>query len=333
MHPRDAILPVEHPKKLRHLTETQYKFWRENGYVALEGVVPLDLCQAASKAIRTFVGADSDWYANQRDIYTDTLPNGKRPKHGPCGMVQMCHHDSLWRIRQHPAVHAAFTDLYGTEQLWVTVDRAHFKPPEHPDHPAWSHAGPVHTGLHWDVCVDKLPIPMAVQGVVYLEDTAEDQGPLHVVPGSFHRIPELREQRTTQGPESFDPVPVPGRAGTLVVWHSATLHGPGRNTGAMPRLSAYVAMLPVDAAPFQPTTAPQTSLSLADAGTLQYETNPAVQRLTREQRIARWQQRLPLLDEDPREEEIEAWPPGEVRAPPFADLSPLGRKLVGLDAW
>lgn len=334
--PHDAILPKTKPAALRLLTEEQYSSWITNGYIAIADCVPLDLCKAASKAIQTFVGPD--WYANTLDIYTDLVPTTqKRPKHGPCGMVQMYHHDSFWRIRQHPNVHAAFTDVYGTEKLWVTVDRAHFKPPEHPDHPAWGNAGPVHTGLHWDVSVDTLPIPMAVQGIVYLEDTNIDEGPLHVLAGSFHRIAALREQRRLCGPESFatELTPIPGRAGTLVLWHSATLHGPSRNTGTDPRISMYVAMTPVDATPFQPPgVSPSAALSLADAGTLAYdEHGSSVSRLGREQRVARWKERRPLLDEDPREEEVEAWPPGEVNAPPFAHLTPLGRKLVGLDAW
>lgn len=337
--PPDAVMPATRPRRLRQLSEKEYAFWRANGYVAVEKCVPLEICREASKVIQEFVGAEQDWYANEKDIYSDVLPSGKRPCHGPCGMVQMSHHDSLWRLRQCPQIHGAFADCYGTEKLWVTCDRAHFKPPQNDKHPIWNNAGPVHTGLHWDVSVDSLPVPMAIQGVVYLEDTFADQGPLHVVPGSFHQLASLRHQRQTQGSQSFANVAVPvvGKAGTLVMWHSATLHGPGRNLGALPRISAYVAMLPVDATDFQPPgVRPTAPLSLGDAGTLAYMDDTkrcTLTRLNRNQRLQRWRKRLPLLDEDPKEEELEKWPPGEVQAPPFSDLSPLGRKLVGLDEW
>ena len=105
-----------------------------NGYVAIPDAVPQSLVRAAARAIREYVGADdrnrSTWYDNTLDIYADVDADGKKPHHGPAGMVQMFHHASLWAIRQWPAVHAAFADLFGTARLWVTTDRAHFKPPE-----------------------------------------------------------------------------------------------------------------------------------------------------------------------------------------------------------
>lgn len=66
-------------------------------------------------------------------------------------MVQLFHHASLWALRQSKVVHGAFADLYGTPRLFVTADRAHFKPPQRHDFPAWSNPGDVHVGLHWDV--------------------------------------------------------------------------------------------------------------------------------------------------------------------------------------
>ena len=170
------------------LTEAEYAFWEENGFVVVPNVVPLAECAAAARAIRAFVGADDadvgSWYGNVGDIYDESL--APRPAHGPCGMVQLSHHASLWALRQLPSVHGAFHDVYGEERLWVTTDRAHFKPPEHPRYPEWSNAGPVHSGMHWDVDVSPSahPVPFAVQGVVYLEKTTADMGALRVYPAS-----------------------------------------------------------------------------------------------------------------------------------------------------
>ena len=70
-------------------------------------------------------------------------------------------------------------------------------------------------------------------------------------------------------------------------------------------------MLPVDAAPFLGDRPPDTALSLADSGTLKYDEDPRRPRLSRDARIDRWRRRLPLLDEDPRESELDRVPPGE----------------------
>ena len=55
-------------------------------------------------------------------------------------------------------------------------------------------------------------------------------------------------------------------------------------------------------------------------------------RQSRERRVARWRERLPLLDEDPTEAELMRRPPGEEDGKP-AELTPLGERLVGLVEW
>ncbi|KAH8064746.1 hypothetical protein JL722_1626 [Aureococcus anophagefferens] len=199
---------------LRLLSEAQYAAWEADGYVCLPGVVPPALWAAAAAAIREFVRADdadeATWYANTGDIYDESL--APRLAHGPCGMVQMSHHASLWAIRQCPGVHGAFADVYGTEELWVTCDRAHFKPPERADHPAWADPGDVHRGMHWDVDVGRPPVPFSVQGVVYLEATDASTGALRVVPGCRGRLASLREAWRSTGADAHAGAP---DAGTL----------------------------------------------------------------------------------------------------------------------
>lgn len=344
-----AVLP-ERTWPLKFLSEEQYKFWEDNGYLVVPGAVPLELAARTATTIRRFVGADDDrpeetWYKNKLDIYSDVKPDGKRPIHGPCGMVQMFHHSTLWEIRQEPSIHQIFADLYGTHRLYVTTDRAHFKPPENEKHPEWSDPGDVHRGLHWDIETSEgaWPVPFAIQGIVYLEDTSAEQGPLRVVPG-FHR--RLREWSATQPkdrsgrscPRSLqdEAVSVPGPAGSLLVWMSSLAHGPGRNTGKSPRVSAYVAMLPVDASRYLGSNRrSDMPLSMSDAGTSRYdEADKAASlvRLSRQQRCERWRKRLPLLEEDPHEHELECLPPDESDGKP-ASLTALGERLVGLVEW
>ena len=137
------------------------------------------------------------------------------------------------------------------------------------------------------------PVPFAVQGVVYLEDTSADMGALRVVPGFRERFAAWSAARGDREPplgaasptsegllragsaDAVDPalraVAAAGRAGDLVLWHTLAPHGPARNVGRAPRVSAYVAMLPVDARPFLGARrAPDAPLWMDDAGTLAY---------------------------------------------------------------
>eukprot|EP00966_Prymnesium_polylepis_P326978 7382851-Prymnesium_polylepis.1 len=324
-----AFVWPSHDWPLSTLTAAQRASWDRDGYLVVPNAVNASVAAAAANAVRAFVGADPDdpatWYSNTLDIYSDRTPSGKKPHHGPCGMVQFNHHRALWNLRQEPRIHGAFADLYGTRRLYVTADRAHFKPPQRPEFPAWSDPGEVHVGLHWDVdtrcahgrralarwlrwlgvcwpkgrsrarsCRDAAPharalpvrrrapllacapatrarprvlrrgswpVPYVIQGVVYLEATSAAQGALRVVPG-FHRQLAAWDStqpasRSSERPEGAagralleEAVAVEGGAGSLVLWHSLLPHGPAPNVGSLPRISAYVAMLPVDAAPF-----------------------------------------------------------------------------------
>lgn len=392
--PNPAAVWPERTWKLSALSEAQWDFWKSNGYLIVPDAVTSSVAADAAAAIREYVGADdhnkTSWYTNVLDIYEDTASDGRKPHHGPCGMVQMFHHKTLWAIRQAPRVHQIFSDLYGTRRLFVTSDRAHFKPPQDAAHPAWSDPGPVHVGLHWDVDTREShwPAPYVMQGVVYLEDTRAEQGALQVVP-RFHRRLHVWSKgqpanRSAERPEgaaaealAAEAVPLEGSAGSLVIWHSLLPHGPAPNTGTRPRVSAYVTMLPVDAAPFLGPRPPDAPLGMVDAGTLAYlpdlplpdkappeEGEPhlcadadavaspdasassvtapmngvprsapaSMRRQSRERRAERWRRRLPLLDEDPKEEELCRRPPGEEAGEP-AELTPLGERLAGLVEW
>ena len=162
------------------------------------------------------------------------------------GLVNMTVHQALWDNRQEPRVHAAFAELLGTEELIVSRDRVAVSPPVSP---RWEYEG----FIHWDMDSTIRPIPLRVQGVLYLTDTAADQGGFQCVPG-FHR--KLEEWAKTQPPDrhpktpdptGLDIEPIPGKAGDLLIWHGALLHGHGRNTSERPRLAQYMLMHPAGA--------------------------------------------------------------------------------------
>jgi Phytanoyl-CoA dioxygenase (PhyH) len=260
-------------------------FWDEHGYVVVRDAVPPENCAEAARAVWEFLEMDPDnpvsWYPDppRRTI-----------------MVEIYQHQALWDNRQFPRVHQAFAEIWATERLWVSFDRASMNPPERPD---WPFPGP---HLHWDMKLE-MPVTLKVQGVLYLTDTPAEQGAFTCIPG-FQRklegwlasLPPGAEARKVIR-ESSDAQPIGGKAGDLVIWHSALPHGSRPNTAQRPRLAQYITMFPARA-----------------------ENEEGRQR-----RITGWKERLTGLGKEQQEKEHFH---GRT-----AELTPLGRKLLGLDRW
>ena len=267
------------------LSREDLAFWEENGYVIVHDVVPRENLTPVVHALWEFLGMD----ANNPDGWYN-LP----PWHRTSGMVEMYHHQSMWDNRQYPRVHEAFSEIYGTEKLWVSLDRVNMNPPARP---GWEHQG----FIHWDFDSTERPIPLRVQGVLCLTDTSEDQGGFQCVPG-FHR--QLEEWAETQ-PTDRDPnrpdltgltiKPIAAKAGDLIIWHVALLHGNGRNMTDRPRLAQYITMVPAE------------------------EDNEELRQI----RIERWRGHSTPGDPRRLEEKYD-------RAP---ELTDLGKRLLGLERW
>jgi hypothetical protein len=217
------------------------------------------------------------------------------------GMVEMYQHQALWDNRQHPKIHQAFSEIWDDERLWVSIDRANMKPPARDDRPEWGHQGMI----HWDVDTSEQPIRFGVQGVLYLTDTAENQGGFQCVPGFNNTFEEwVKTQPEDRNPHQPDLADlqvksIAGKAGDLLIWHRLLAHGNGHNTSDKPRLAQYITMSP----------APKDSEE------------------ARQGRIKAWQERRPLSNwpGDSRDWEHERQEP--------AVLTELGRKLLGVDLW
>ena len=280
------------------LTDEQREFFDEQGYLVVPQLIPREQVDAVVDAIWDFLDFDrddpSDW---------------SREPHRPNGMVEMYHHQALWDVRQNPRVYELFVDLFEREDLWVFLDRANLKPPPREDAPEYDHPGMI----HWDMDVRQTPLPYEVQGVLYLVDTAEGEGGFQCVPGVHRWVSEwaqgradeeIRDQRLDLRHEEIGaPQEISARAGDFIIWHSALPHGNSRNRSDKPRLAQYVRMFPAR---------PQ------DAE-------------LREQRVASWRERMPPAFQNPR-----AFPGDprrrEQQSPP-AELTSLGRRLLGLDDW
>ena len=217
------------------LTDEQIGFWNEYGYLVVDGLFADGDIRSASDAVWQHLGMDPDhpdtWYKRKSD-------------HGI--MVQLFHHPALETIRREPKLKRVFAQIWGTRDLLVSTDRVSFNPPERP---GYEYPGP---HLHWDVSLEP-PIPFGVQGLVYLTDTPPDQGAFTCVPGFQHRI----DRWLSSLPRDADPrnqdiaalgaIPVPGKAGDLVIWHQALPHGSSPNRAMRPRIVQYVTMFPADA--------------------------------------------------------------------------------------
>ncbi|MEZ4867234.1 MAG: phytanoyl-CoA dioxygenase family protein [Caldilineaceae bacterium] len=224
-------------------------FWEENGYVVIPNAVSQENLQAVIDAIWTYTGKDPN---NRADWYKEPLLEG--------AMVNMSNSQPLWDNRQSPYLHEIFTELWGTEKLWVVLDRANMNPPATA---GWNHEG----FLHWDMDPNMPPEPL-FQGVLYLTDTTADMGGFQCVPGSHRR---LLEWQATHRPEEglgrdevggrdwmmkkqhpikewvmdgLQPKAIEGKAGDFVIWDVALLHGNGKNTANCPRLAQYISLTP-----------------------------------------------------------------------------------------
>ena len=282
------------------LSKADRAFWEENGYVIVPNAVPQENLDRMVEAIWWFLDMDPEdsetWYKHKpftRDNRCSPISAG--------GMVEMYQHQAIWDNRQHPKVYQAFAEIWGEERLWVSLDRANMKPPAREDKPDWNNRGMI----HWDLDTSQQPIQFGVQGVLYLTDTAEDQGGFQCVPGFNNTFEEWvktqPEDRNPHNPDlaGLDVKVIPGKAGDLLIWHRLLAHGNGHNTSDKPRLAQYITMSPA----------------------------PADDESARQARVTSWQERRPMPNwpGDPR-----AW---EQEKQQTAELTSLGKKLLGVDPW
>ncbi len=194
----------------------------------------------------------------------------------------------------------AFVDIWGTEKLWVTIDRANLN---FPIRPGFEYKG----FIHWDY--DPETKPQNVQGVLAVADQDDEEM------GGFQCIPELfrtydtwkltqPDDRDHFKPDTtgFEIVKVKMNAGDLLIFNHLEPHGirPNRSSNKV-RIAQYISMMPAE------------------------EDNEPL----RQWRIASWKDRIApegyAFPGDPRNWEKTKYG--------TAELSELGKKLLGLEKW
>jgi hypothetical protein len=200
-----------------------------DGYTVLRGAVPVDLCDDLVEAMNVFLGikGPETWY-ERRKPFLDFLP--------------MWGHPTQWAIRQVPALRAAWSELLGTDDLLVSLDRCRFTPP-------WRSGEPGPSPLHWDHDPGDANLSY-IQGVVALTDTPAGQGGFRCAPGWHRRSdrwvtlpPNKDGDWTTAVPEN-EVALVSMDKGDVVLWTSRLPHANSKNRSSDPRYSFYVLMAP-----------------------------------------------------------------------------------------
>jgi ectoine hydroxylase-related dioxygenase (phytanoyl-CoA dioxygenase family) len=271
--------------------------WREHiqtyGYVIVHDVVPKANLDAVVADIWRHTGASPD------DPESWYQPEVIRT----VGMVEMYHYQSMWDNRQHPHVYEVFRAIHGIDELWCSIDRVGLKPPVNPRHPEYDHKGMI----HWDTDMSRYPdIEFRVQGVLALTDTEPDMGGFQCIPETYQDLERFLATQTPEQIASRNPhhsaysITHPRlAAGDLLVWTTQLLHGNGHNVSDKPRLCQYISM------------------------------NPAGDSASAAGRVDCWRQNMHPAGSpypgDPRRIE-------QSRKHP-AELTGLGRKLLGLDRW
>ncbi len=211
------------------LTSEDILFWETNGYVIIKNAVTPSDAAAARRAILDHLEMNehdaASWYKENKTMQGI--------------MVPLYRDAAIDKNRNSPKIRKAFEQLWNCSNLVVTTDKCGFNPPETE---TFKYRG---IGLHWDVSLTT-PIPFGTQGILYLTDTAAEQGALTVVPGFhkniedwLHALPENVNPREADL-SIFGTTAIAANAGDFIIWHHTLPHGSSPNRANLPRIVQYI---------------------------------------------------------------------------------------------
>jgi hypothetical protein len=210
------------------LSAEDLSFWDENGYFIIRNAVSKEDCDKTIEITCNYIGIERD---NPETWYTS------HPARQGI-MVQLFQDPILDKNRDNEKIKAVYEQLWNRTDLWVTADRVGFNPPETS---TWKFPGP---RLHWDTELE-FPFPFGLQGILYLADTAENQGAFSCVPGFQNRLEDWYNSLPAgtnpymQDLYALGCIPIAANAGDFIVWHHALPHGSSTNTSDKPRFVQY----------------------------------------------------------------------------------------------
>jgi len=217
------------------LTPADLEFFQKHGYLVIKGVISKSQCVRTTEAIWQFLAKDP----NNSATWQSTHPAWQKT------MVQMFQHPLLEQNRQAYKIKKLYQQLWQSEHLITSADRVGFNPPETEKN---QYQG---FGLHWDLDFNE-PIEFGLQGLLYLTDTAKNQGAFTCVPGFHHRLVTwLAELPDGVDPQQQDlyalgAKAIDAEAGDFIVWHQSLPHRNSPNTAKSPRIVQYINMYPAN---------------------------------------------------------------------------------------
>ena len=284
---------------LKVLTIDQWNFWIENGYVVIKNAV------SRKKALKTadFIWEFDDKNPNDQSTwYSKARAEMEMKELAGTGMVEVYNNQFLWDNRQTQKVYDSFADIWGIEKLWTTIDRANLNFPIRPN---FEYKG----FIHWDYDPDTKP--QNVQGVLALSDQSDqNMGGFQCIPWLYRNYDSWKLTQPIDR-DKFKPnieglednlVKVSLEAGDLLIFNSTLPHGiRPNNSKDKVRIAQYISMMP----------AQEDDKDLVSW------------------RINSWKNRVApqgyAFPGDPRN-----WEQTKYKT---ANLTELGKKILGLDKW
>ena len=284
---------------LRVLTEKEWDFWIEKGYVVIKQAISRQEALDTASFLWEFEEKDPN---NPETWYSAARAEMKMKELAGTGMVEVYNNQFLWSNRQQQKVYDAFVDVWGTQKLWVTIDRANLN---FPIKEGFEYKG----FIHWDY--DPETKPQNVQGVIALSDQTDlNTGGFQCVPWLYQNYdtwkktqPEDRNRFQPDIKDLEDKIEkVALEAGDLLIFNSLLAHGIRPNLSKdKVRIAQYISMMPAE------------------------EDNEALKTW----RVNSWKNRIApegyAFPGDPRN-----WEQTKYKQ---AVLNPLGEKLLGLKKW
>lgn len=228
---------------LKVLSVNDWTFWIENGYIVIKNAVAKEQAKKTANFLWKFEEKNSQdlstWYSPPR-------AEMKMKELAGTGMVEVYNHQYLWENRQERKIYDSFVDIWGTEKLWVTIDRANLNFPIRKNFEYKSF-------IHWDYDPDTKP--QNVQGVLALEDQTDlSMGGFQCIPWLYKNY-NLWKKSQPKNRDRFKPdvsglkdkiVKVPLQAGDLLIFNSTLPHGIRPNYSNKVRIAQYISMMPAE---------------------------------------------------------------------------------------
>jgi phytanoyl-CoA hydroxylase len=223
-----GLTPLIVPDVLNTLTRDQVEFYHEHGYLRIPAVFTAtetrELGEHLDWVIDTWASKDAGWTGPWRKKYMDAETEKKSKL---IALHDLQYYSDAWaRAVTNRKLAGAMADLLGGGPVELHHSTLHVKPPE------TGHPFP----MHQDWAFYKHADDRYVDVLVHLDDTRHENGEIRFLNGS-HKLGALQHVTVDEEGKGCTPhlptdqyrldqtVPVPAKAGDIVVFNIFTIHG------------------------------------------------------------------------------------------------------------